>query len=181
MQRFLVESGHDAVVVDYRPAAVADGYRWFDIRRFWARTPGRFIQKSMSEIRVIGNRKRRYRAFGDFLKTSLVMSGHVKGVDEMAALAGEFDMLIMGSDQIWNRRIIGGTDRIYWGDFKRPSSTRVVSYAASMEDGMDADVVAAVRRFLPGFDAVSVREEKKAAGQGEPWPQCLSCSFNQWD
>ena len=25
LQRFLVESGHDAIVVDYRPAAVADG------------------------------------------------------------------------------------------------------------------------------------------------------------
>lgn len=159
LQRFLVESGHDAFVVDYRPAAVADGYRWFDIRRFWARTPKRFIQKSMSEIRVIGSRKRRYEAFGDFLKTSLNLTGQVKGCEEMAALAGEFDMLIMGSDQIWNRRITGGMDRIYWGDFPRPLSTRVISYAASMEDGMDSDVVAAVRRYLPGFDAVSVREE----------------------
>lgn len=159
LQRFLVQSGHDAVVVDYRPAAVADGYRWFDIRRFWGRTPARFIQKSMSEIKVIGNRRRRYKAFGDFIKASIPLTDHIRGCDEMPALAGEFDMLVVGSDQVWNRRITGGTDKIYWGDFERPSSTRMVSYAASMEDGMDSDVVAAVQRFLPGFDAVSVREE----------------------
>ena len=159
LQRFLVESGHDAVVVDYRPVAVADGYRWFDIRRFWGRTPVRFIQKTMSEIRVIGNRRRRYKAFEDFLKMSIPLTDHVGGADEMAAIAGEFDLLVMGSDQIWNRKITGGTDRIYWGDFQKPSSTRMVSYAASMEDGMDSEIVAAVQRFLPGFDAVSVREE----------------------
>lgn len=159
LQRFLVKSGHDAVVVDYRPAAVADGYRWFDIRRFWGRTPGRFIQKSRSEINVIGNRRRRYKSFEDFLKTSIALTDHVRGCDEMAALAGEFDMLVVGSDQVWNRRITGGIDKIYWGDFQRPSSTHMISYAASMEDGMDSDVVAAVKRFLPGFDAVSVREE----------------------
>lgn len=159
LQRFLVQSGHDAVVVDYRPAAVADGYRWFDIRRFWGKTPGRFIQKSKSEISVIGNRRRRYKSFEDFLKTSITLTDHVRGCDEMAALAGEFDMLVVGSDQVWNRKITGGTDKIYWGDFQRPSSTRMISYAASMEDGMDSVVVAAVQRFLPGFDAVSVREE----------------------
>ena len=159
LQRFLVESGHDAVVVDYRPAAVADGYRWFDIRRFWGRTPGRFIQKSISEIKTIGNRRRRYKAFKDFLETSLTLTYQVKGVEDMAALAGDFDVLIMGSDQIWNRKITGGADRIYWGDFRRPSSTRIISYAASMEDGMDSDTVEAVLKFLPCFDAVSVRED----------------------
>lgn len=158
LQKQLAACGHQVVVVDYRPKAVAGGYRWFDPRRFWGATPVRFWRKTTAELKVIGARRRRYAAFDEFVRRHLDLSAPVSGPEDMSVMARDFDLLIVGSDQVWNRRITGGTDPVYWGAFGREAGTSLVSYAASMEDGFDMATEEAVRKYLPGFDALSVRE-----------------------
>lgn len=159
LQSFLEASGHEVRVIDYRPKAVADGYRWFDIRRFWGKTPAKFFRKTSSELRIIGNRRRRYMAFDEFVYGNLYLSIPVQTPEDMVKLSNEFDIIVVGSDQVWNRRLTCGTDPIYWGDFERLSHTSIVSYAASMEDGFDKDTESSVKRLLARFDALSVRED----------------------
>ncbi len=162
LQKYLSDAGHEVEVIDYRPASVAGGYRWFDPRRFWGATPAKFWRKTSSEIKVIGGRKRRYASFDAFVRTRLNLSGPVKDTDGMSLLAGDYDLIIAGSDQIWNRKLTGGTDPLYWGAFLRSGKTAMVSYAASMEDGLDGITEAEVRKYLPRFNALSVREASLA-------------------
>lgn len=159
LQRYLIQAGHQVAVVDYRPKAVAGGYKWFDLRRFWGSNPVRFWRKTASELKVIGSRRRRYVAFDTFVRENLTLTKSVRDVSSMSELAASFDMIIVGSDQVWNKRITAGIDRLYWGDFVRETHTSLVSYAASMEDGFDNESVTAVKRLLKNFDALSVRED----------------------
>lgn len=159
LQKYLSDAGHDVSVVDYRPSSIADGYRWLDPRRFWALNPVRFIRKTMSELKVISDRRRRYASFDGFVRSQLKLTQQVRSVEDMEKLSSEYDMLIVGSDQIWNRRLTKGTDPIYWGCFKRGDNTSIISYAASMEDGFDAATASEIRSCLPSFNALSVREE----------------------
>ena len=159
LQRYLSMAGHEVSVIDYRPEAVADGYRWFDIRRFWGATPVRFWHKTLSEVKVIGKRRRRYAAFDTFVRESLKLTAPVWNRSSMSSLGEDFDLIITGSDQIWNSKITKGIDPIYWGDFKRRTQTAMASYAASMENGLDSETADTVASLLNRFDALSVREE----------------------
>lgn len=163
LQRFLSSCGHEVEVLDYRPSAVADGYRWFYIRRFWGSNPARFWRKTSTELKVIGSRRRRYAAFAEFVDSFLNVSDPLRDAAAVEAYSHDLDMIIVGSDQIWNPRITGGIDHVYWGAFGRNPDTRIVSYAASMEDGFGDDVKNAVKQYLPSFTAVSVREAGLAA------------------
>ena len=158
LQKVLSAAGHDVSVVDYRPKSISRGYKWFDIRRFWGATPARFWRKTSSELRIIKSRRKRYKTFEDFIATRLNLSCRVHGVSDMKALSQEYDMFVVGSDQVWNTKVTGGIDPIYWGDFPRDAGADLISYAASMEDDNSSDSIAAIKEFLPHFKAISVRE-----------------------
>lgn len=158
LQKVLLSAGHDVTVIDYRPSSVAGGYKVFDIRRFWGATPAKFLRKTRKELRVIGSRRRRYQAFENFVGSELRLSRTVRGISAMENISRDYDMLIVGSDQVWNTKVTKGIDPIYWGGFKRLDKTGLISYAASMEDGLCHETVDAIQRFLPSFKAISVRE-----------------------
>ena len=151
LKEYLTSLGHEAHVIDYRPASVLKGYRWFDWRRFVGRTPARAWNRTLSELRIISSRKSRYAAFSAFSASSLSLVP-VSCLDDM-------DLLIVGSDQVWNREITKGFDPVYWGDV--PEDAERISYAASfglskaLPSG-EASVAAA--KLCRNFKAVSFRE-----------------------
>lgn len=66
------------------------------------------------------------------------------------------DIYIAGSDQIWNLELIEN-DTSYLLDFV--GNAKRVSYAASLKiSDVDEFAVAAYKKYLPGFDHISVRE-----------------------
>lgn len=170
LQRFLEDSGHQVQVIDYRPESLTKGYKVFDIKRFWGITPGKFYRKTSTELKVYQYRKARYQKFEDFVGSRLNLTSPVKGVDEFRA--DDFDLLIVGSDQVWNTRLTEGYDNMYWGKY-RAQPERLVSYAASGEDGFAASDQA--RQLLDAFTFISVREKSladkmKALLQKEVYP-----------
>lgn len=148
LQEFLRSRGHQATVIDYRPKSLADGYRQMDIRRFWGRTPSKFIRKTRSEIAVFGDRRRRYAAFDDFVSKHLKLSG----MDE------SYDLVIVGSDQVWNTALTDGFDPVYWGERYRGC----ISYAASGEETLLKEDPQKIASHLDNFKGISVRESSTA-------------------
>ncbi len=153
LKTYIASLGHDVSVIDYRPKAITDGYKWLDIRRFWGRTPSRFIEKTRAELKVITTRRARYTRFAEFVASHLNLSPRVFEADS-SVLKG-YDLIIIGSDQVWNTAITKGYDPLYWGEFTRANS-KLISYAASMEDGAINEKEVSAR--LKNFDRVSVRE-----------------------
>lgn len=70
----------------------------------------------------------------------------------------DYDVLISGSDQIWNPQITGEPDRAFLLDFGK--ARRRISYASSMGTHAPTEAEKAVfQECLQRYDAISVREQ----------------------
>lgn len=95
--------------------------------------------------------------FKDFIATHLNLTEEY--VDKREIDTSDFDVIISGSDQVWNPRLTGG-DMTYFLDFV-PESVKKVSYAASI--GLNGDLFMAHKdvfeKYVPTFSGISLREE----------------------
>lgn len=135
-QEFLRSMGHEVCVVDYRNKLVENGYATWNFRKDLLKTLPRAFSRAVRNSR-----------FERFMKRRMALSKDA---------FDDFDILLFGSDQIWNEKITGGFDRIYWGDFQ--TKARKVAWAASANVLSFSDMEYVAKR-LSGFHAISVREE----------------------
>lgn len=152
LQEFLRQRGHDVRVIDYRPKAITNVYRWFDKKRIIRKNPLR----SAIQIILLYWKKKRYEKFEDFINSELQLAP-VESI-----MRNPYDVIIIGSDQVWNYNLTNGFDEYYWGNFPHPSKTRIVSYAASMQDSWPEELNSTICRNLENFDYLSVRESALA-------------------
>jgi len=156
LQTYLESMGHEVMVVDYRSPYLLHDYRVFDLKRFLSPNPLRCLRKMRRENRLLPLRKRRGAAFESFVARHLHLCP-VNSIHEHP-----FDVIFVGSDQVWNTRLTGGFDQYYWGDFTRPKQTVLASYAASMEDNPTDEKCREIARRLENFSYISVREKTLA-------------------
>lgn len=104
---------------------------------------------------VLGYRRYALKAFGTFHKAVPKTSVCSRSLDDFQDLAS--DLLVVGSDQMWNASISGGLDSAFMLDFGQ--AERRISLATSMGNYVftDDDTELA-RRCLSHFTAISVRE-----------------------
>ncbi len=108
--------------------------------------------------------KRRYERFEDFARRYLRISGHRFGsLAELGDAELPYDVLLSGSDQIWNPKIFpdGRFDPVFFGAF---SQRRKIAYAPSfgvprIPEGMEEEL----RGYLSHFSHISVRERQGQA------------------
>lgn len=78
--------------------------------------------------------------------------------NELKMIANRYDILVVGSDQVWNKHIISGLEKIYF--LKWGNSTRKISYAASVGCSDNSGELASwLQENVKAFDYISVREE----------------------
>ena len=152
LQSYLCGLGHDARIVDYRPAYLTRPYNRFRLVHWFSKKPVRGIWKFFNEFRVFNARKERRLNFENFICRRLHLQNYHQPSDFRA-----FDLVLLGSDQIWNSCITGGrNDDLYWGV---SVPVPVASYAASARKiGTDGAEREYIRRALEHMQAVSVRE-----------------------
>lgn len=155
-QELVKSLGHEVVVIDYHNKKVDWAYerRKFHIRGFLRSTyrcPLYILEKYFFW--------RRRKAYNAFFKHNINLSG--KRYDEGMALSLDtYDVVLIGSDQLWNKKITGGLDRVYWGQFATLPDTRIVAWSVCMNSiSLNAEETKRVRDYLRSFYAISVREE----------------------
>ena len=156
LQTYLESHGFIVNVIDHRNKQILKDYYVFDIRRFIMRNPVSFIKRIIHELRYFNIRRKRAEAFETFIST------HLHLCDSSEIIASPFDLIIVGSDQVWNYNLTGGFDSFYWGDFEKPKKTKIASYAASMQDSWASCYDKKISGLLENFDYLSVRENKLA-------------------
>ena len=154
LQTYLLSQGHDAYVIDYRPHYLTDVYKVFNYRRWVSKNPLKFAYHTLREIRFLPTRHKRHDAFDRFISTRLRLYPY-RQPDDLKA----FGLVLLGSDQIWNKGITGGRyDDLLWG---QTIPVAAASYAASMRwkrlDTSDRDYISQALERLAGS---SVRESK---------------------
>ena len=116
LQEYLKSNGHHVNIIDYKPIAIAKHY---DVIRTYAiKTYNPHVIISNLASAIFAGYKRAYR-FNSFINNNL----------QTTTIRQEYDLIIYGSDQIWNNNI-NNNDKTYWGynDFTKIKS---ITYSAS--------------------------------------------------
>ena len=108
-----------------------------------------------------GPLKARYERFEEFARTRLSISPHhYESLAELRAAERPYDVILSGSDQIWNPKIFpdGKFDPVFFGAF---STKRKIAYAPSfgiphVPENMEEEL----RGYLQSFSHLSVRERQ---------------------
>ena len=97
----------------------------------------------------------------------LKISHRVFDLDD--SLLKEKDVIIVGSDQLWNKKITHINDPFYWGQFPLKSGGKIVTYAICMntdslseKDKNSEKDIRFMKDNLEHFSALSVRETSLA-------------------
>lgn len=156
LQETLKSMGHDVEVIDYRPKYLILPYKRFNIKWFCRKNLIKILKRISSEIKLYHTRRNRYNNFNNFITKRLNLSSKIAN----NFIPDIYDIYIIGSDQVWNKKITWGFDPIYWGEFKHSTTNKVITYAASMEaNKIKEEDVSVIRRLLENFNYISVREE----------------------
>lgn len=149
LQEFLRGRGHDVYVIDYRPTTITRVYRWFKKEEIVRKN----MFKAFREILLLKGKKARFDNFEKFINVNLRLAS-IESIIE-----NPYDLILIGSDQVWNYNLTKGFDDFYWGNFRHPKQTRIASYAASMQDSWPEDMSNQIISRLKNFDSISVREK----------------------
>ena len=160
LQETLKHQGHDVEIIDYRP--------WY-IERYRQILPFKYINTFsgfMYKIRIVISRilklkiiKKSTKSFDKFISNYLNISKKIISNNNFLCL-NKYDVIIIGSDQVWNKHITFGYDSIYWGNFKN-EHIKLITYAASLGE---IDVynnptdINKINILIKNFDYLSSRE-----------------------
>lgn len=159
LQEVLKSLGHDVGVIDYSPryfkkdytVANFDGFKSLSLYRKFRRVLGIillfipriirrmvFLKSIKSYLRIYGN------SFSDIEETDISF----------------YDVIVFGSDQIWNPKITRGFDSVFWGDFNFQG--KKIAYAASTGDDFSIleNDIESFKNSLLNFSSISVRERR---------------------
>ena len=155
LSSFLRKSGCNVSVINYCNKDLLSCYKVFDRHRFIKRsTPLNMVNRFFTELSLFPYRIRRDIQFSKFIEEEFNLLDPTP--DNMATL----DLIVIGSDQVWNTKLTKGFDSYYWGNFRRAKDARLISYAASIEEFWDSNDDGVAKNLLRNFDAISVREAK---------------------
>lgn len=177
LQRALETIGCDPCIVDYRPAYLMTGGRLispFDPRML-------HTNAGIAMIKIEGLRARlfnrsRSRLFDAFRAHHLRLTPRTyTSLRELQEDPPDCDLLVCGSDQIWNPPPRRGVDPAFYLGFGKPGCRRA-SFAASFGSASVPERYRAeVGRWIRDLDVISVRERsgqdlvRKLAGRESEW------------
>lgn len=149
LQEFIKENADVSVsIIDYKPKFLKY-YNYFLLSRFSLKHPVIFIK----EIFFFRRRYKRFCAFDNFISKYLMLN------KDYSDNLSEYDVIIIGSDQLWNINNTDGIfDKMYWGNFKTDNKPRLITYAVSMGGCVNIDWTC-VKKNVLNFQSISVREK----------------------
>ena len=122
---YLAECGNNVEIIDYRCPTVENTYRIFPKFRKNIFILVRQCIGSLKNYKGLKLRKQKFQQFlASFDKTRPL------SLDEICKANFDYDIIISGSDQVWNPNITGGFDKAYFLDFK--GRFRRIGYAISL-------------------------------------------------
>ncbi len=155
LQETLKVLGTDAYILDYKNSNIEAQYHIFNPSILWSRknilASLRSYLKRFKSLKSRRIKKKYYVSFRNKFLNIAPLS-----------LWRKSDILITGSDQVWNLHLTGGFDDFYFLNLPLSKNQKRISYAAS-SDKDPQDLLSQnsdkVKKALEKFDSISVREE----------------------
>lgn len=161
MQEYLKNLGLEVDVINHRPKEIDNVYKLYNVSgkgNKWikrAKKINKFIKINVSQRWKIKKKDN----FEYFINNVLHTTKPYATLSDIQKDFLQYDVLIAGSDQIWNTEITKGFKPAYFLEFGNKDARRI-SYAASLgRDDLPEEFVVFYKRYLENFDFISVREE----------------------
>jgi hypothetical protein len=165
LRQWLLQNGHEAEIINYHPRYVEEGgnFRSLLNRRNW-KPNLKILYLKLSHLRKqILRDTRQIEGFLSFRTDVLQVRGPRIERESGLKDIGKYDMLVCGSDQIWNPSLQKGLDPAYFLDFSTDPDCRRISYAASFgKSELDPAFWDEARQLLSRLHGISVREKSGA-------------------
>ena len=162
LQEYLQKQGHDVQIINYKIKEIENFYRLIKFKKSKHKSIN-VAKKTIKKVKLhLFERQKltRKKKFDDFINNKMNLTIPCKTLAELRNANFDFDLMIAGSDQIWNRKHTKGLKPAYFLDFGKKDAKRI-SYAASIgEDFISEDDELVFQRYLKNLDMISVREHK---------------------
>ena len=146
-QVFFTQLGHDVTILNYKNRYIENVYK--------KRLAFSFnIKELVVSVLVFVFNNLKKHGYSNFIEKYLQLSEPIDGDENPVS---GYDLILVGSDQVWNPKQTDGFDKMYWGDFKHDGV--LASWAASFrENAFEKNDGAKITEYLKNFDSISVRE-----------------------
>lgn len=143
-------------IINYKNSTICNQYRLFKPLR---KNVIKYMKNLMNDILNYPTNIKRFKVFDEFMHNNFNLSRELNNKEEVFYEEFDYDIMITGSDQVWNPGIVGELSDIYTLNFGKEDIKRI-SYAASVGN---AKVIEKNRdefkRKISKIDYISVREE----------------------
>lgn len=147
----------DCEIINYNNKKISNQYK---VIRTVGKNPVKITKRILSDLKNYKLKRIRFDKFNDFMNSYLKLSEE-KYLSEKNIKNEElkYDIIITGSDQVWNPQIVGELSDIYTLNFGQNEIKRI-SYAASVGDTkVIINDKESFKNKLAKLDFISVREE----------------------
>ncbi|MBR2715526.1 MAG: polysaccharide pyruvyl transferase family protein [Ruminococcus sp.] len=159
LQAFATEKGIsklcvDTEIIDYRPEYIERTLRRRKLTN--AKSLKEALSIIVNAVLYPNMAKRKADSFKSFFSKMNISDEFFKTTDEVAKIVRNYDVLVSGSDQLFNRNITDD-DMTYFMPFEH---RRKITFASSFgERKLSGDRIKEIAPYLSGFDYLGVREE----------------------
>ena len=152
-------------IINYRSEAQKKEYDLFHTQ-----TGVRGLFRDFCSCIRLSDLKKRKKQYKILQEKYLKCTQECKDTNEVIKQALEYNVLICGSDQIWNDRLRDASTAYYL-----PGLRNKISYACSMGSDISEGTKSNLEKYLKEFSAISVREKGAAAFIRKEYCQEAAC------
>lgn len=153
LQEVLKAMDYDVQVINYKQPFESKSSSVISWNYFWRNRfhPGNILRYIMA----MPQRWRVYKSFNDFKKRFISCTKQCTQDN----IPQDFDIYLLGSDQLWTLSYSGGIDKVFWGQFEHPNKSLICGYAiSSNKESIDSINANELKKLLSHFDVISLRE-----------------------
>lgn len=155
LQRFLIDKNYKNRIADYTDECMYFYYPLCFKNLKFIEKIKKLISFFLFDAKTV---KRNYK-FRRLINKELLLTDKLKSIKQINEKIKEFDILITGSDQVWNFGITKGLSDIYSLNFKN-AEIKKISYAASIGNSSIPEKYSNIyKEKLSGINYISVREK----------------------
>lgn len=153
LQTKLQNMGYSVKILNYKKKYISEEapYNFIKSNIKWT------IKTAIDTVLHYKSKKRRYDSFVMDIKNNLELTEEIDNAEKFSKMLTN-EILITGSDQVWNPLLTNGIDDVYFLNI--PNNNVKISYAASLGNPHNIDnYLEKFKKVVKGIDKVSVREK----------------------
>ena len=151
-----LNSNYNVEIINYYNKRIFNGYK---VIRPFKKNILKSFKRLLHDIFYFKVDLERYKSFDNFINNKCNLSSNYNDKDLIKGI-NDYNILIAGSDQVWNKNIVGELSDIYTLNFPTSKDCKKISYAASIgQTSLISEYESEYKKKISQIDYISVREQ----------------------